>query len=85
MRERLAKLAHTSAKLRRGIFKEAGLGGYLLGAAIKHPGKALGTLGLGALGAAGSVGTFQKHRAGFDPEVQKAMLGPVPDKDRSGE
>ena len=77
---RLAKLAAVSRQLNAGIQKEAVLG--LVGGALraagalakKYPAGAL-TAGVGTLGAAG---TYRQHKAGFDPEVQKARLGDIP-------
>jgi hypothetical protein len=42
--------------------------------AVKNPGTAI-TAGLGGVGA---VGSYRQHKAGFDPNVQKAMLGDTP-------
>ena len=49
--------------------------------AAKNPGSAA-MMGLGAMGTVagvkGAVGKYQQNKAGFDPEVQKMMLGQPP-------
>lgn len=82
MRERLAELSKISARLRAGIQKKSSLAGAALKGATKLIMKrpiqaAAGGAGLG-LGALGAVGKKRQYQAGFDPEVQKAMLGPTP-------
>lgn len=51
------------------------------GFAYHHPVGAAATAGTAALGTASGVGAARKTRAGFDPNVQRQMLGggpPVP-------
>ena len=81
---RLAKLAAAARRLDSKMQKEAVVGAVagLLGRAalsagklaIRNPGTAL-TVGLGG---AASAGSYRQHKAGFDPKVQKAMLGDIP-------
>lgn len=80
MRARLAKLAATSAGLREKVAarKQIGLGGQVYRWAKKNPGSALAATGMGALGMVGAVGAYRSYKSGFEPEAQKAMLGPVP-------
>jgi hypothetical protein len=94
MRNRLAKLASTSAKLRSGIEKQAILGAIAagLGRAALAGGKAVGSyavrnplkagmMGLtGALGTSGAVGVYRQNKAAYTPALREAMLGrpPVP-------
>jgi hypothetical protein len=80
---RLAKLAHVSAHLRAGAEeseKTAFVAALKLlgGLAAKNPGKALGVAATLGLGGAGALGKKRQYAAGFDPEVQKTMLGPTP-------
>jgi hypothetical protein len=68
-----------SAALRAAsIKKEAGLLRIIGNYAINHPLKA----GLGAVGTAGaataSKGKYRQYKAGFEPENQAMMQGPVP-------
>lgn len=87
MPSRLAELAARSASLREAVFeKEAGPLAMLglraakgIGSwAMKNKGTTLG-LGLTAAIAPGAIkGSYQQAKAGFDPAVQQAMLGPVP-------
>ncbi len=66
----LRRLSAISAALRSEIEKEAA---GILGAATK------GMAAVGAIGAAQSAaGKAKKVRSGFDPEVQKQMLGTPP-------
>ncbi len=83
MLDRLQKLAARSAQLRNAAFsKQAGLLGSAASGvsrwATNNPGKAL----FGAMGVAGSAaegkGKYKQFKTGFDPTVQKAMLGQAP-------
>lgn len=78
MRERLAKLACTSATIRRALVKRAGVLGAIGGYAVKNPATAALAGGTAVLGGMGAKGTYQKNKAGFDPVVQKHMLGQTP-------
>lgn len=80
MLKKLARLAQVSAALR----KEAFLGSAVKGVGkwmMKSPGNAL-TGGLAAMGTGfgivGAKGKFKQYKAGFDPEVQKVMMGQAP-------
>ena len=86
--QRLAKLAAISRQLTAGVEKRAFIGGVLrlagsagkvgLKMLDKYPKATLtGALGTGMAAVAGK-GAYQQHKAGFDPEVQKAMLGNTP-------
>jgi hypothetical protein len=80
---KLARLAARSAALREAVLeKEAGLLGSTaktVGSwAVKNPGKALGVGLTGALTPMAVKGSFRQSKAGFDPAMQQAMLGPVP-------
>lgn len=94
MASHLAKLAARSASLREAVFaKEAGLWGAGLkgigeaafrgvkgvgGWSVKHP---LAAAGMGLVAAAAPTalrGQYQQSKAGFDPAMQQAMLGPTP-------
>jgi hypothetical protein len=84
VRARLAKLARTSGKLRTKV-AAVGLLGKLLNPlrtakrwARKNPGSAIGATAVGGLGVMGAAGSYRSNKAGFDPQVQKAMLGPTP-------
>lgn len=84
--EKLAELAARSASLREAALrKEAGLFGAGIAAAkaiggfaVKNPMAALGIGVTGALAPMVAKGSFKKNRAGFDPAMQQAMLGPPP-------
>jgi ABC-type thiamin/hydroxymethylpyrimidine transport system permease subunit len=86
----LSKYASASSHLRElALEKRAGLLGAAakgawgvgkgLGAlAMRKPGATLG-VGLGAgLGVVGAKGKYDQYKAGFNPEVQKSMMGQPP-------
>lgn len=70
MLARLSKLATRASELRNAsLEKEAVIG------------KALNILGAGATALAmpgAAMGTYRQHKAGFDPNMQKVMLGQTP-------
>ena len=86
MLEHLARLAERSAELRKAALeKEAGImdlglrfGAKALNFAKKNP---LGTIGAGmsaAMAPSALQGSYQRHKSGFDPDTQRAMLGSAP-------
>lgn len=84
MLARLAKLAQVG----RALDKRAGVLGRLVSAplkaggklALKHPGMTAAAGLTGASAAIGSKGKYNEFKTGFDPAVQKQMLGlpPIP-------
>lgn len=86
--QRLAKLAAISRQITSGVEKKAfvsaalRLGGKAAGLGLKmldkYPKASLSTLAATGLGAVATKGAYRQNKAGFDPEVQKAMLGNTP-------
>jgi hypothetical protein len=91
--DRLAKLAARSAQLREAVVEKRafvaslakGIGslglkaGKLVGKqAIKNPVGTATTALVGYAGVQGARGKYKQYKAGFDPTVQKAMLGQPP-------
>jgi len=79
----LRKLAARSAELREvALEKEAGLlssaGSAIAGWAGRNPMTALGAGVTAAMAPGAAMNSYKKHKAGFNPETQKAMLGQAP-------
>jgi hypothetical protein len=69
VRERLAKLACTSSKLRRGFIKRA--------FKLPRPKAMTVALGLGGTAMAGVAGhgAYKQNKAGYDPAMQSLKFG----------